>query len=164
MTRRTAASVRRERADAALLVVAVDVGVTRSPVAVNRIQIIAREALRAERVSHALLSITLVENRRIAALNKKQLGHAGPTDVISFGLVRAPGGPVIGDIYIGVEVARENALAASVPVREEIARLVVHGVLHVLGYDHPQTSARVDSAMWRRQEHLVKRAMRLAFP
>ena len=145
------------------LAVAVNVLVPRSPVAVTRLEQIAREALRAERVSNAMLSITLMGNRGMAALNKKQLGHPGPTDVISFGFLRPPGGPVIGDVYIGVEVARANAHAAGVSLREEIARLVIHGILHVLGHDHPHGESRTRSPMWRRQEKLVQRTLRVVF-
>ena len=45
-------------------------------------------------------------------------------------------------------------------MREELLRLVVHGVLHVLGYDHPDGESRERSAMWRRQETLVQRALK----
>jgi probable rRNA maturation factor len=45
-------------------------------------------------------------------------------------------------------------------VREELARLVVHGTLHVLGYDHPVDHTRGDSPMWRRQETLLARLFR----
>ncbi len=145
------------------MAVAVNVMVPRSPVSVARLEQVARDALRAERVSNAMLSITLMGNRGIAALNKKQLGHAGPTDVISFGFVRPPGGPVVGDVYIGVEVARANARVAGVSLREEIARLVIHGILHVLGRDHPPGESRTRSPMWRRQETLVQRALRVVF-
>ena len=154
---------RKGPAAGAALAVAVNVLVPRSPVAVARLEQVAREALRAERVSHAMLSITLMGSRGIAALNKKQFGHTGPTDVISFGFVRPPGGPVIGDVYIGVEVARANARVAGVSLREEIARLVIHGILHVLGHDHPHGESRTRSPMWRRQETLVQRALRVAF-
>jgi probable rRNA maturation factor len=161
MTPPRTASRRSASATGPALAVDVNVLVPRSPVAIARLEQIARMALRAERVSHAMLSITLMGNRGIAALNKKQLGHAGPTDVISFGFVRAAGGPVIGDVYIGVAVARANARTADVSLREEIARLVIHGILHVLGYDHPHGEARMHSLMWRRQETLVQRAVRV---
>src|SRR5438045_322649 len=114
---------------------------------------VARLAPRGEHVRHALLSITLVDKRAMARLNQNHLGHRGPTDVISFGFRRATeGDPVVGDVYIAPEVARANARDAGVPVREEIARLIVHGVLHVLGYDHPYGTDRETSEMWRRQE------------
>jgi probable rRNA maturation factor len=78
--------------------------------------------------------------------------------VISFGFERAAGdAPVIGDIYIAPGVARENARRHGAGVREELLRLTIHGVLHVLGHDHPQGDARTTSEMWRRQErHLAR--------
>jgi probable rRNA maturation factor len=141
-----------------------DVDVTtngvRSPLGRMTIAEVARFALRAERVRHALLSITLMDKRAIARLNAKHLGHRGPTDVISFGFRRAADrDPVVGDIYIAPEIARNNARDAGVPVREEIARLVVHGTLHVLGYDHPESADRESSTMWRRQERILRRAL-----
>ena len=121
----------------------------------------ARAALRAERVSNALVSITLLDRRGIARMNKEHLGHTGPTDVISFGFTRATtSDPVIGDIYLCPDVARDNARASGVTIREELTRLVVHGVLHVLGHDHPDSDARMQSEMWKRQERVVRRLVR----
>ena len=117
-------------------------------------------ALKAERVKDAMLSITFVGRAAISELNRRYLGHAGPTDVISFGLGR-PGrrGAVIGDIYICPEVARDNAKRQDIPIGEEILRLVVHGTLHVLGYDHPAGESRTTSRMWRRQERILARVL-----
>ena len=53
-------------------------------------------------------------------------------------------------------MARREALARKVPVRQELVRLVVHGTLHVLGYDHPENGRRERSPMWRRQERYVE--------
>ena len=133
----------------------------RIPVARARVARVADRVLRAEGVRHAALSIAFVSDRRIAALNWRHLGHRGPTDVISFSLAPAhPGAPLGGDIYIAPEVARRNAIAKARGAREELIRLVVHGVLHVLGHDHPEGEGRYDSAMWQRQEALVAAAMR----
>jgi probable rRNA maturation factor len=118
----------------------------------------ARAALRAERVRTALVSITLLDRGAIARMNRRHLGHTGATDVISFGFSRATDrDPVIGDIYLCPDVARANAHERGVPVRDEVARLVVHGVLHVLGYDHPAGDDREASDMWLRQERVVRR-------
>jgi len=141
-----------------------DVDVTtngvRSPLGRAAIADVARSTLQAERVRHALLSITLLDKRAMARLNREHLRHRGPTDVISFGFRRAADGdPVVGDVYIAPDVARENARDAKVSVREEIARLVVHGTLHVLGYDHPEGEGRERSPMWRRQERIIRRAL-----
>ena len=141
------------------LVVAVTREGVRSAVSAARLAETARIALRAGRVRQAMISITLVTSRRIAALGARHLGHRGPTDVISFGFSRERGGPVVADIYIAPAVARENARRVGVGVREELMRLVVHGVLHALGHDHPAGDARMRSPMWRRQEALVARAM-----
>jgi probable rRNA maturation factor len=124
-----------------------------------RVEAIARGALRAEKVRAAELSITFVEEAAIAALNWKHLRHRGPTDIITFELARLPGAPVVADVYIAPEVARENARAAGCGVREELARLVVHGVLHAVGREHPEDESRVRSPMWRRQEQLVARLL-----
>ena len=119
---------------------------------------VARTALRAERVSNALVSITLLDTRSMARMNKQHIGHTGATDVISFGFTRAtPTDPVVGDIYISPDVARDNARASRVTIREELTRLVVHGVLHILGYEHPESDERTESDMWKRQERIVQR-------
>jgi len=119
---------------------------------------IARAVLRSERVSHAMLSITFVSNAGIRALNRKHLRRAGLTDVIAFWFRRPTrGAPVVGDVYIAPGVARASARANDVGVREELVRLIVHGTLHVLGYDHPARETRTRSAMWRKQERLVQR-------
>jgi probable rRNA maturation factor len=128
----------------------------RLPLARDRVGEIARRVLEAEGVREAMLSITFLGTRAMAALNKKHLGHRGATDIISFGFSEAGRrGPVIGDIYIAPDVARANARRYDAGIREELARLVVHGVLHVLGYDHEDGEARLASPMWRRQERLL---------
>jgi probable rRNA maturation factor len=128
----------------------------RLPLARERVSEIARRVLAAEGVREAMLSITFLGTRAMAALNKKHLGHRGATDVISFGFSESGRrGPVIGDIYIAPDVARANARRYDAGIREEVARLVVHGVLHVLGYDHDEGDARLASPMWRRQERLL---------
>lgn len=145
--------------------IAVAADSVRVPLSRHRVADIARAVLRSERARATHLSITFVSVRRIAAMNARHLGHHGSTDVISF--VFAPeraGGPVSGDVYIAPDIARRNAREHGASVREELTRLVIHGVLHVLGYDHPEEEGRVSSRMWQRQEvlvaALVKRASR----
>lgn len=110
---------------------------------------LARERRRAE------LSVTFVGPARMRTLNREWKGHDSPTDVLSFHLP-GPDGALAGDVYICPAVARANADAAGVSPREELIRLVVHGTLHVLGYDHPEGPGRTRSAMWLRQERYVK--------
>lgn len=118
---------------------------------------LARRVLAAEGVRHAALSVTFVGRRRIRSLNRRFLGRDRETDVIAFALPGAPG-PLVGDVYCAPEVAARAARRFGVSPREELRRLVVHGVLHVLGYDHPAGAARTRGAMWKRQERLLRRA------
>jgi probable rRNA maturation factor len=136
------------------LSVSVAIEGVRIPLARARVAEIARAALRAERVRDAMVSIAFVTPGAISKLNKTYLGHGGVTDVISFTF----GDPLVGDIYISPDVARRNARHFGVGIREELARLVIHGVLHVAGHDHP-ADARSASPMWKRQERLVKRVL-----
>ena len=130
----------------------------RIPLSRDRVARIARRVLAGEGARDAMLSITFVGRPAIRALNRRHLRRSGATDVIAFGFRRAGRrGPVVGDVYIAPDVARASARANGVTVREELVRLVVHGVLHVLGYDHPENEKRTTSPMWRRQERLVAR-------
>ncbi len=130
--------------------------VRRCPLSRAAAAALARRVLRAEGVRDAAVSVTFVGGRRIRSLNRRFLGHDRETDVIAFALPGAPG-PVVGDVYCSPEVAARDAGRYGVPVREELRRLVVHGVLHVLGHDHPDGEARTRSAMWARQERLLER-------
>lgn len=129
----------------------------RVPLARNRVSDLARAVLGAEGIRDATISIAFLRPSAIAAINRKHLGHGGPTDVISFPLAAVAGGPLGGDVYICPEVAARNAVAHGVGVREEIARLVVHAMLHVLGHEHPEGPGRESSEMWLRQETLLDR-------
>jgi probable rRNA maturation factor len=114
-----------------------------------------RATLRHEKVSDAEISVTLLDDDEIADMNGRFLQHDGPTDVISFALYEEGEDPV-GDVYIGYEQALRQAAADGVPPTEEIARVVIHGVLHVLGHDHSEGSDRVESEMWRVQEAVLQ--------
>ena len=137
--------------------VAVQSAGVRSPVACAKLGELARRVLVAQRVKRAMVSITLVNERAMSRMNREHLGHRGATDVITFKLGSDADAFVLADIYICPAVARTQALAHGVGVREEIARLVVHGMLHACGLDHPVDAERTTSPMWRRQEQLVAR-------
>ena len=105
----------------------------------------------------ATVSVAFVTDRRIAELNRRHLGHPGPTDVISFAFEPVSRkAEVVGDVYISPGVARKNARAHGRGVREELLRLVVHGMLHVVGHHHPEDDSRYRSPMWKRQEQLLR--------
>jgi probable rRNA maturation factor len=118
----------------------------------------ARSALRHENVDAGEVSVTLLDNAEIADMNASFLGHSGPTDVISFPLYDEDE-DVVGDIYIGFDQARSQALANGIALEEELVRLTVHGTLHVLGYDHPEGAERLESEMWEVQERIVARVL-----
>lgn len=109
--------------------------------------------LEAEDVKRGEVCVTFLDADAIAALNQKHLDRHGPTDVIAFELGE-PGAP-LGDIYVCPEVARQSAVEYQVEPREELLRLIVHGTLHVLGYEHPEGSDRAESEMFRRQESIL---------
>jgi rRNA maturation RNase YbeY len=113
----------------------------------------AEFVLRGER-KQAMLSITFLGRDRMRALNARWKGRPRPTDVLAFSLA-GPRGALAGDIYICPWVAAREAHGRRLPLAQELTRLVVHGVLHVLGFAHPETGAREASAMWRRQERYV---------
>ena len=130
----------------------------RIPISRARVADIARSVLRSEGVRDAMLSVSFVSGQAIRSINRVHLRRNRATDVIAFSFRRVgKKAPIVGDIYIAPQVARSSAKSNGVSVREEIVRLVVHGTLHVLGYDHPESEARTRSAMWRRQERLVAR-------
>ena len=145
------------------LVVGVSMDGARIPIARDRVVRVARATLRAERVSAAMLSVTFVGNSVMRRLNRTHLGRVGDTDVISFAFrPLRKGAPLVGDIYIAPDVAKQSAKANGVSVREELVRLIVHGVLHAVGHDHPEGARRLTSPMWKRQERLVQRLARSA--
>lgn len=114
----------------------------------------AEQVLRGEG-REAALSITFVGPEAMRELNRRYKGHDRPTDVLAFALPQPDGG-LTGDIYICRHVAAREARERAVPLREELLRLVVHGTLHVLGWDHPEDHGRERSAMWRQQERYLR--------
>jgi probable rRNA maturation factor len=105
----------------------------------------------------AELSLLFVDEATIAELNERFLGHKGPTDVLSFPLDDEPvaggrtpdaggSGPgesseeeppdLLGDVIVCPNVAKRNAEEAGATYEDELAHLVVHGTLHLLGLDH----------------------------
>lgn len=125
------------------------------PVDPARLEAAVRHVLRAEGIARAELSVALVGDAEISALNRRYLEHDRPTDVISFHL-HEPGEPPLGDVYLGVDQALRQAEGFGASAEEELLRLAVHGTLHVLGWDHPEGEERAESAMFERQEVLLR--------
>lgn len=106
--------------------------------------------------AEAQVSVTFLGREAMRRMNSEYKGHDRPTDVIAFPLA-GPDGLVVGDVYVCPWVARREATARRVPARKELVRLVVHGTLHALGWEHPEDESRTRSPMWRRQERYVER-------
>ena len=143
---------------------------------------LARLVLDSERVTERYgaeveMSLMFVDETTIAELNVRFLGGNGPTDVLSFPLDeelppggrqpdqggRGPGSPadpgdppaLLGDVIVCPTVAGRQALERGIPADDEIALLVVHGVLHLLDYDHAEPEET--ATMQRRELELLAR-------
>ena len=98
--------------------------------------------------------VLLCDDEEIGALNQRFRGKEGPTDVLTFpDNGRSPGGAWhLGDIAISLEAARRQAARARRSLDDEVRRLLVHGLLHVLGYDHERDDgqmAELERDVWR---------------
>ncbi len=124
-----------------------------APLSLRRVVAAVRLVLERERLP-AAVAVTFLGPTRMRELNHRWKGHDRPTDVLAFALPQQDGS-LVGDIYICRAVAQREAAARGLPLREELLRLVVHGTLHVAGYDHPEDERRVRSPMWRRQERYL---------
>ncbi|MGZ4683984.1 MAG: rRNA maturation RNase YbeY, partial [Acidimicrobiales bacterium] len=137
------------------------------PVDVGRWSALAEQVLEAEGVrGEAELSVLFVDVEAISVLNRDFMGEVGPTDVLSFPIdgELAPGGRwpdaggrgpdrglpdpddlplLLGDVVICPEIAARNAPEHAGSFDDEIALLVVHGILHLLGLDHHDAAERL---------------------
>ncbi len=86
------------------------------------------------------LSLVLVDDEQIREINKQYLGRDYPTNVIAFSQTEGEFGhlhpDILGDVVISVERAKSDSLAAGITLEDELDFLVIHGLLHLLGYDH----------------------------
>jgi rRNA maturation RNase YbeY len=125
----------------------------------DRLARFARGLLQALGEARAELSIALVDDATGARLNERWRHRSGPTDVLAFALREGRharhGGRLLGDVVIALGVARRQAEERGRALEDECRRLLVHGVLHLLGYDHvrPEDARRMrakERALWRR--------------
>ena len=101
---------------------------------------VIKYTLKCENAIDAELDVIIVDNEYIHKINKEYRGVDRPTDVISFALEDEPDikldHRILGDIYISIDKAREQANEYGHSLKRELCFLTVHGVLHLLGYDH----------------------------
>ncbi len=92
----------------------------------------------------AAISVTLVNDSAIQEINREQRGKDAPTDVLSFPLEPEPFAQerLLGDIVISIDTAKRQANDYDAPLQRELYRLLIHGLLHVLGHDHMKAAER----------------------
>jgi probable rRNA maturation factor len=152
------------------------------PMDVARWAELARQVLAARGIKgETEVSLLFVDEEAIASLNEKFLGKSGPTDVLSFPIEDEPGptgrspdlggsGPgtspeegvlsLLGDVVICPAVASRNAVAHEVSLDDEVALLVVHGLLHLLGMDHVKEAEA--ERMEALEQQLLQRSYRVS--
>ena len=100
----------------------------------------AQAALNALGCPDSELSILLLDDPQIANLNKAYLNREGPTNVIAFPMQEGPFAEVtphlLGDVVISLETAEREGAIAGISMEERLTELLVHGILHLCGYDH----------------------------
>uniref|UniRef100_UPI003EBAD2C5 rRNA maturation RNase YbeY n=1 Tax=Hydrogenimonas leucolamina TaxID=2954236 RepID=UPI003EBAD2C5 len=98
------------------------------------------------------VELTFTDNATIREINRQQRNVDAPTDVLSFPLEKVPFAP-LGEIVISVEYAADKASQYGNSLDDEIALLFIHGLLHLLGYDHETD----DGQMRQKEEELIRR-------
>lgn len=130
----------------------------RAPILASRLARSGRRVLRGLSRPEAELSVLLVSDREMRRLNRTWRGKDRPTDVLAFsqleGIGRPPAG-VLGDVVISVPTARRQAKERGDTLGRESERLLIHGVLHLLGYDHERGAAEAQR-MQRRERMLAR--------
>jgi probable rRNA maturation factor len=107
----------------------------------------------------AELSILIVDDQQIAQLNRQYLNREGPTNVIAFSMRQgqfsdiAPG--LLGDVVISADTAHREAQSAGISMQDRFDQLLIHGTLHLLGYDHENTEAQARK-MEKKNNELLK--------
>lgn len=125
----------------------------------NELKEMLTDFCKREKLDNVVFNIIIVDNNTIKEINRDYRGKDAPTDVISFALeddknVIAPEGiRVLGDIYISVDKAREQAKEYNHTFKRELSFLAVHGLLHLLGYDHMKEED--EKIMFGKQEEVL---------
>lgn len=119
---------------------------------------VIRYTLKCENALDSELDVIIVDNEYIHKINREYRGVDRPTDVISFALEDEPDikldHRILGDIYISIDKAREQANEYGHSLKRELCFLTVHGVLHLLGYDHMK-SKKDEEVMFGKQDKIL---------
>jgi probable rRNA maturation factor len=128
------------------------------PLDYPRLKWCARAVLTGEEIGEAKVTLAFVDDTTIAGLNKRFLDHEGPTDVITFTYSNPKAKKLEGEVVIGVEVAQREAAERGHEVNTELCLYVIHGCLHLCGYDD---KSKRDAADMRRKERDYLRKLNL---
>jgi probable rRNA maturation factor len=123
------------------------------PVDRGRMREVARAVLTGEGKADYEISLAFVDNLTIHRLNKRFLQHDEPTDVLSFPLSEPSASKLAGELVVGVEVAQAEAAQRGHDVQVELALYVIHGLLHLCGYDDKTENAA--RTMRERERHYL---------
>ena len=119
----------------------------------------AKVILNALDCPEAELSILIVDDPQIAVFNQQYLNRQGPTNVIAFPMRAGPYGDItpqlLGDVLISVETADREGKQVGISMEERFTQLLVHGILHLLGYDH-ETSDEDAQEMEEKSNEILK--------
>lgn len=131
----------------------------RYPLSTPTIQRTAGRILSALDCPDAQLSILIVNDDQMAQLNQAYLNRPGPTNVIAFPMQEGPFGDItpglLGDVVISADTAYREAVDAGIEMSERFNQLLIHGMLHLLGYDHVH-SQKAAAAMDRKSDELME--------
>ena len=118
---------------------------------------VAQRILNAAGVASAELSLELVGDRRMRGLNRDYRHRDCPTDVLAFPMREGcgPKTPLLGDVVVSLETALRQAQSRGHSLDEELVRLLTHGVLHLVGYDHERGAAEA-SRMGRKELSVIR--------
>jgi probable rRNA maturation factor len=107
------------------------------------------------------ISISFVDDENIKRLNKQYLGRDRATNVLSFSLREGEYGDInpqiLGDIIISVQTAQRDALHGKLTIGQEIDFLIIHGILHLLGYNHENTTKKETNRMREKEKELFNK-------
>jgi len=123
------------------------------PIDRGRMREAVRAVLAGEEVADYEISLAFVDNPTIHRLNQRYLQHDEPTDVLSFPLSEANASRLAGELVLGVEIAVEQAAHRGHDVQVELLLYVIHGLLHLCGYDDHEDADRI--AMRERERHYL---------
>ena len=130
------------------------------PPLLTRLLTQAHQLLESIDFGHAELSVVLCDDAHIQALNRDHRQIDRPTDVLSFAMQEGEGqltdDPVLGDLVISIDTARRQAAELGHSLEHELRVLLVHGLLHLLGYDHETSSGDAEEMRAAEQKLLAR--------